>query len=546
MSFRPSPRRGEPRRRPSPLEGRTFREAGLDEALCRRGEALVEETLEMDGPKGPRLYDCRVVEGPRSTGLLALCRDVTESRETETNYRLLFESMRDACALCEGIEEGGKTVDFRFLDVNPAFEKETGLSREVVGKPLLDLFPHDDPFWAEVCGDVVRTGEARRFTRFIPPSKKSSTASSTGRSRATAPSSFATSPSWSGPAAGRNISARSFAPSGRSTVSSSSSGIGSAFSRASAIFSSIREATSRPGSPFSTGRDGSTPSTRPAPSTTRRPSGPPSPQTTFRPASGAVSPARRSSASPLLCSGCTLQDEGNQRRRSAARLEGRPSLRGLLSVAAPEGFEPDEEERTLFREVADDVDFALSLLDDDAAKRKAREELASSFLKVRRAQEGTIAVLSRMVESRDVYTAGHQERVARLALALARRMGLTSETQEAVFMAGRLHDVGKIRVPSEILNKPGRLSPLELAIVREHPQSGWEILRDIDFPWPVADVVEAMSAHRPYRSAPGLEAALDEIRRGAGTIYDERVVTACFELFRKGFDFDGENPFISS
>ncbi len=489
----------------------------------------------MDGPKGPRLYDCRVVEGPRSTGLLALCRDVTESRETETNYRLLFESMRDACALCEGIEEGGKTVDFRFLDVNPAFEKETGLSREVVGKPLLDLFPHGDPFWAEVCGDVVRTGEARRFTRFIPPSKKSSTASSTGRSRATAPSSFATSPSWSGPAAGRNISARSFAPSGRSTVSSSSSGIGSAFSRASAIFSSIREATSRPGSPFSTGRDGSTPSTRPAPSTTRRPSGPPSPQTTFRPASGAVSPARRSSASPLLCSGCTLQDEGNQRRRSAARLEGRPSLRGLLSVAAPEGFEPDEEERTLFREV-----------DDDAAKRKAREELASSFLKVRRAQEGTIAVLSRMVESRDVYTAGHQERVARLALALARRMGLTSETQEAVFMAGRLHDVGKIRVPSEILNKPGRLSPLELAIVREHPQSGWEILRDIDFPWPVADVVEAMSAHRPYRSAPGLEAALDEIRRGAGTIYDERVVTACLELFRKGFDFDGENPFISS
>ncbi|WP_423233666.1 HD-GYP domain-containing protein [Aminirod propionatiphilus] len=151
-----------------------------------------------------------------------------------------------------------------------------------------------------------------------------------------------------------------------------------------------------------------------------------------------------------------------------------------------------------------------------------------------------------MVESRDVYTAGHQERVARLALALARRMGLTSETQEAVFMAGRLHDVGKIRVPSEILNKPGRLSPLELAIVREHPQSGWEILRDIDFPWPVADVVEAMSAHRPYRSAPGLEAALDEIRRGAGTIYDERVVTACLELFRKGFDFDGENPFISS
>ncbi|WP_423233665.1 PAS domain-containing protein [Aminirod propionatiphilus] len=172
MSFRPSPRRGEPRRRPSPLEGRTFREAGLDEALCRRGEALVEETLEMDGPKGPRLYDCRVVEGPRSTGLLALCRDVTESRETETNYRLLFESMRDACALCEGIEEGGKTVDFRFLDVNPAFEKETGLSREVVGKPLLDLFPHGDPFWAEVCGDVVRTGEARRFTRFIPPLEK--------------------------------------------------------------------------------------------------------------------------------------------------------------------------------------------------------------------------------------------------------------------------------------------------------------------------------------------------------------------------------------
>ncbi len=577
-----------------PLEGRTFREAGLDEALCRRWEALlqralttkalVEETLEMDGPKGPRLYDCRVVEGPRSTGLLALCRDVTESRETETNYRLLFESMRDAFILHEAITDaGGDIVDHRLVDVNAAFEKETGLSREVVGKTLLDLFPHGDPFWAEVCGDVVRTGEARRFTRFIPPLEKVFD----GVVYRTKPSHCAL--------LLRDVTElertrrrkehlgqvlRSIREINRLLVFERDrerllQSVCDLFVDQRGYLSAwiaLFDGAGRTDTFHSAGPFDDEEAIRAAVTANHLP-----------PCVGgclAGEAILRQPAHPLLCSGCTYRTKGTNGGVLAARLEGGSSLRGLLSVAAPEGFEPDEEERTLFREVADDVAFALSLLDDDAAKRKAREELASSFLKVRRAQEGTIAVLSRMVESRDVYTAGHQERVARLALALARRMGLTSETQEAVFMAGRLHDVGKIRVPSEILNKPGRLSPLELAIVREHPQSGWEILRDIDFPWPVADivlnhherldgsgyprglgaealslearliavadVVEAMSAHRPYRPAPGIEAALDEIRRGAGTIYDEGVVTACLELFRKGFDFDGENPFISS
>jgi PAS domain S-box-containing protein/putative nucleotidyltransferase with HDIG domain len=183
-----------------------------------------------------------------------------------------------------------------------------------------------------------------------------------------------------------------------------------------------------------------------------------------------------------------------------------------------------------------------------------------------------VDALSSAVELRDPYTSGHQRRVAALACAIAEEMGLSAEEIKVIRVAALLHDIGKaLFVPIEILSKPGKLTDLEMALIREHPKAGYEILRKVEFPWPVAeivyqhherldgsgyprglkdeeilleariiavaDVVEAMSSHRPYRPALGVDEALAEIRKNAGKLYDPKVVEACIRVFAKGFTF---------
>jgi putative nucleotidyltransferase with HDIG domain len=184
-----------------------------------------------------------------------------------------------------------------------------------------------------------------------------------------------------------------------------------------------------------------------------------------------------------------------------------------------------------------------------------------------RTMDGVVHAISLVVETRDPYTAGHQRRVAELARAIAVEMGLARWQAKGVHVTGLLHDVGKIGVPSEILSKPGRISQHEFSIIKSHCQIGWEILRRIEFPWPVvtavlqhherldgsgyprglsgediilearilgvADVVEAMSSNRPYRLALGLKNALAEISRASGALYDPAVVDACLGLLMK-------------
>ena len=180
--------------------------------------------------------------------------------------------------------------------------------------------------------------------------------------------------------------------------------------------------------------------------------------------------------------------------------------------------------------------------------------------------DGTIQAIAKLVEARDPYTSGHQERVADLASAIAAEMGYDSDYQRGIRMAGLLHDIGKIYVPAEILTKPRRLTEAEFNIVKLHPEVAYDILSPIDFPWPiaeyviqhhermngsgypnglegdmivhgsrilaVADVVEAMSSHRPYKTAVGLAPALDEIEANAGRLYDEDAAAACLRLFK--------------
>jgi PAS domain S-box-containing protein/putative nucleotidyltransferase with HDIG domain len=198
----------------------------------------------------------------------------------------------------------------------------------------------------------------------------------------------------------------------------------------------------------------------------------------------------------------------------------------------------------------------------------------NSMDQLRKALGGTVQAIALVVESKDPYTAGHQRRVADISRAIATEMGLSPDRIEGIRMAGIIHDIGKVSVPAEILSMPRKLTDLEFSLIKTHAQSGYEILKDIEFPWPiarmvlehhermngsgypngltgdkllpesrilaVADVVEAMATYRPYRAALGLSAALEEIAKNRGILYDPDAVDACLRLFReKGFSIKG-------
>jgi putative nucleotidyltransferase with HDIG domain len=193
--------------------------------------------------------------------------------------------------------------------------------------------------------------------------------------------------------------------------------------------------------------------------------------------------------------------------------------------------------------------------------------------KLKKTIKEIVQAIALTVEMRDPYTAGHQKRVANLAGAIAKEMNFSKEQIDAIVMAGIIHDLGKMSIPAEILSKPGRLTEPELNIIKTHPQVGYDILKTIEFPWPVAqivlqhherldgsgypsgikgegvlpeakilavaDVVEAMASHRPYRPALGIDQALEELSKNSGTLYDPKVVDACFKLFHeKSFKFE--------
>ncbi len=217
---------------------------------------------------------------------------------------------------------------------------------------------------------------------------------------------------------------------------------------------------------------------------------------------------------------------------------------------------------------------ANDLLKQQIAKRKkVEQELQKSYSQLREVLTETVLAMGNIVEARDPYTAGHQQRVTTLACAIAGELGMTQEQIAGIGIAGLLHDIGKIMVPAEILNKPGRLDRMEFELIKAHPQVGYDILKDIDFPWPIAqivlqhhermdgsgypnalngtdillesrilaiaDVVESMSSHRPYRPALGIDAALREILDKKGSLYDPFAVDVCLRLFaEKEFDFD--------
>jgi len=200
-------------------------------------------------------------------------------------------------------------------------------------------------------------------------------------------------------------------------------------------------------------------------------------------------------------------------------------------------------------------------------RKRAEGELQRTIESLRKAFGTVIQVMVSAVETRDPYTAGHQVRSADLARSIATEMGLPQEKIDGIRMAGSIHDIGKLSVPAEILSKPTRLTELEFSLIKEHSRKGYEMLKDVESPWPladivyqhhermdgsgyprhlkgeeilmearimaVADVVESMASHRPYRPALGIDTALNEIEKNRGTHYDNAVADACLKLFRE-------------
>lgn len=244
------------------------------------------------------------------------------------------------------------------------------------------------------------------------------------------------------------------------------------------------------------------------------------------------------------------------------RSEGRVFAAISVYSADLGAFSPDE--ASLLSEFANDLAYGIVTL-------RAREKMAETLAQLERSVDATIQALGRASELRDPYTAGHQRRVAQLARAIAQKVGLPDDEVRSIFVAALVHDIGKIHVPAEILMKPGRISKLELDMLKMHPKAGSDILELIEFPWPVAkivlqhherldgsgypnglkgheilyaakvlsvaDVMESMMSHRPYRPSHPVEDAVTELENGSGRLYDATLVEACVSLFSQ-FKFE--------
>ncbi len=254
-----------------------------------------------------------------------------------------------------------------------------------------------------------------------------------------------------------------------------------------------------------------------------------------------------------------------------------------LKLPSPQQLDEEVERRLNTYDVLEKTQAALvesSLVLEDRIKERTNELIFQNEEKEKRAAElviintqlkgslmKTVEVAMKLSEMRDPYTAGHEKRVAEIAVAISAELGFDTECQQGMRVAGYLHDIGKIIIPAEILAKPGKLNDIEYSLVKYHVQAGYDAIKDVDFPWPVAevvfqhherldgtgyprglkgeeiiiearilsvaDVVESMTSHRPYRAELGIEKALAEIERGSGITYDATVVDACIKLFRE-------------
>ena len=250
------------------------------------------------------------------------------------------------------------------------------------------------------------------------------------------------------------------------------------------------------------------------------------------------------------------------------------STLGALNIYADSSAEFSADETRLLEEMADDIAYGISSLRTSIAHQQQQQALEENQIALKMSLTGTVSAAASLIEARDPYTAGHQQRVAKLSVAIAQELGWSERRIEGLQLGAMIHDIGKIKIPADILSKPGRLTQIEYELIKSHPGTGYDILKNIAFPWPVAgivhqhheridgsgypqgligeqiieeakivavaDVVESMASHRPYRPALGSEAAMAEIEEGKGIRYDTEIAEACLRLLKgKGLNLFG-------
>jgi len=251
---------------------------------------------------------------------------------------------------------------------------------------------------------------------------------------------------------------------------------------------------------------------------------------------------------------------------------GKPKRNIIQSYTTPEEIRWLNIDKIPYREKKGKITGIISIAKDITEQKISEQKLQKTFQRLKKTMDATIETVSKIVEVKDPYTAGHQQRVSQLAIAIAKELNLPQDKIEAIRIASLIHDIGKIGLPTEILSKPTTLTELEFSLIKGHPQIGYDILKGIDFSYPVAqivlqhherlngsgypnnlksdeilleakiicvaDVMEAMSSHRPYRPALGIEKAMEEISKNKGIYYQLEVVDVCLKLFKeKDFNF---------
>jgi PAS domain S-box-containing protein len=463
------------------------------------------------------------------TGFIEVVEDITEREqmavalhESENLYRSLFENMLNGFAYCQMIFELNQPQDFIYLKVNSAFEALTGL-KDVVGKKVSQVIPgirESDPELLEIYGRVASTGKPERFETYVEALKM-----------------------W--------FSISVYSPEKEYFV---------------VVFDVITERKrveqelrlkermldGASDSIFLHDLDGH-----------------------FTYLNEAAYKSRGYEKEELFAKNIfalpTPEYAALREKRLAELLEKGELIFESAHFRKDGSIMPVEIQARVFD--LDDRPLILSAVRDISERKQSEIEVRQGLDKLRQALQGTVMALANTVEIKDPYTAGHQRRVAQLSCAMARELGWSPDQVEGMQVLCFLHVMGKIAVPAEILNKPGKISLTEFSLIKVHPQVGYNILKDITFPWPVAqgvlqhherldgsgypsgltegeitpeakilavaDVVEAMASHRPYRAALGINQALKEITDHKGTLYDPQAVEVCVQMFtEKGFRFD--------